>query len=164
MLGPNPYHANRHRPSEVLKTKCVLNSSYSGKPTTSPVIVSGLSCTCKGCKATRHTITLACTSNPTIMRAKQNQCSLLIELFMHKKDRNTTKKRWWLPSKEYIKNHKSLQFLGKRLHDPNLWHFTRYSTSVGTWVGLFICFIPLPIQMLLGAFLGIVLRANLLLS
>ena len=63
-----------------------------------------------------------------------------------------------------VRNHRSLRFLKKWLDQPNLWHFNRYSTSMGAAIGVFICFIPLPMQMLLGALTGIALRANLALA
>lgn len=79
---------------------------------------------------------------------------------MNKNSRKASKKRW-LPSAETIRNHKSLRFLGQRIHHPNLWHMTRYSISVGVFIGLFMCFMPIPIQMVVAAIFAIMLRANL---
>ena len=39
-----------------------------------------------------------------------------------------------LPSAHQVKFHRSLQFLGKYLHDPNLWHLNRRSSA-----GLRVC-------------------------
>jgi len=47
---------------------------------------------------------------------------------------------------QHICQHRSLQFLGTRLHGVHLWCFNRYSTSIGAAIGLFVCFIPLPMQ------------------
>ena len=66
-----------------------------------------------------------------------------------------------LPPITQIKSHPSLQFLGKRLHDPNLWHLNRRSLAGGTAIGLFSAFIPIPLQMVLAAMLAILFRVNL---
>ena len=69
-----------------------------------------------------------------------------------------------LPRPAKIKSHPKLQFFGKLLHEPNLWHLNRRSLSGGMAVGLFIAFIPLPMQMLLAVAAAIWLRVNLPLS
>ncbi len=69
-----------------------------------------------------------------------------------------------LPQQSQIKSHPKLQFFGKLLHEPNLWHLNRRSLSGGMAVGLFIAFIPLPMQMLLAVAAAIWLRVNLPLS
>lgn len=81
---------------------------------------------------------------------------------------------WWthllnkfksrLPSDEYIKNHKSLRFLKQHLEEPRLWHFTKGATSRAAWIGIFMCFMPMPFQMIPAAILALLLRANLILS
>lgn len=86
---------------------------------------------------------------------------------MSNTDFNSTrksKKKRWLPSIDVIKHNKSLRFLGHRLHDPNLWHVRRYSISMGVMIGLFMCFMPMPFQMVPGAILGVLFRANLFCS
>lgn len=70
----------------------------------------------------------------------------------------------YLPKPEVMKNHKNLQFLGDRLHDPNLWHLNRRSVSMATAVGLFVAWIPTPGQMAIAAVLAFYLRANLPIS
>jgi uncharacterized protein len=67
----------------------------------------------------------------------------------------------YLPPIAQIKSHPGLQFLGKRLHDPNLWHLNRRSLAGGTAIGLFSAFIPIPMQMALAALLAILFRVNL---
>jgi uncharacterized protein (DUF2062 family) len=70
----------------------------------------------------------------------------------------------YLPKSEVIKNHKNLQFLGDKLHDPNLWHLNRRSVSMATAVGLFVAWIPTPGQMAIAAMLALYLRSNLPIS
>ncbi|MEI7796165.1 MAG: DUF2062 domain-containing protein [Methylococcaceae bacterium] len=75
----------------------------------------------------------------------------LIEKMMHR----------FIPDPEAIKRHKSLQFLGEKLHDPNLWHLNRRSISLAFAVGLFCAWIPTPTQMAIAAAGAIYFRANL---
>ena len=52
-------------------------------------------------------------------------------------------------------------WFGRHLHSPDLWHFGRRSVAGGVGLGLFLCFIPIPIQMMLAIPCAIVLRVNL---
>lgn len=70
----------------------------------------------------------------------------------------------YLPNHESIRDHKQLRFLGRLLHDPNIWHLNRRSVAGAFSVGLFFAFIPLPLQMLGAASLAIAVRANLPIS
>ncbi len=70
----------------------------------------------------------------------------------------------FVPDPEFIKQHKSLQFLGEKLHQPNLWHFNRHSVSLAFAIGLFCAWIPTPTQMAISAAVAIYLGANLPLS
>lgn len=70
----------------------------------------------------------------------------------------------YMPDPEAIKNNKSLRFLGKLIHDPNLWHLNRHSIARAMAVGLFWAMIPMPMQMLAAALTALPLRANLPLS
>ncbi|MDF5922284.1 DUF2062 domain-containing protein [Pseudomonas aeruginosa] len=63
------------------------------------------------------------------------------------------------PDPESIRSQKSLRFLGKLTHDPNLWHLNRHSVSRAMAAGLFAAFIPMPMQMLLAAGLAVWIRA-----
>ncbi|NOT85640.1 MAG: DUF2062 domain-containing protein [Methylococcaceae bacterium] len=67
----------------------------------------------------------------------------------------------YLPDPEKLKNHKSLQFLGARLHEPNLWHLNRRSVALAFAVGLFCAWIPTPGQMAIAALGAFYFRANL---
>ena len=49
----------------------------------------------------------------------------------------------YMPDPEQIRNHRSLRFLGKLLHEPNLWHLNRRSVSRAMAMGLFAAFVPL---------------------
>ncbi|SJM92128.1 conserved hypothetical protein [Crenothrix polyspora] len=70
----------------------------------------------------------------------------------------------FVPNPDVIKHHKSLQFLGDKLHDPNLWHLSRRSISMAFAVGLFCAWIPTPTQMAFAAMGAIYFRANLPIS
>ncbi len=78
----------------------------------------------------------------------------LIENVMHR----------FIPDPEVIKRHKSLQFLGEKLHDPNLWHLNRKSISMAFAIGLFFAWVPTPTQMAFAAAAAIYFRSNLPIS
>ncbi len=68
------------------------------------------------------------------------------------------------PDPEKIKHHKNLQFLGDRLHTPNLWHLNRRSVALAFAVGLFVAWIPTPGQMIIAAIVALFVGANLPIS
>lgn len=68
------------------------------------------------------------------------------------------------PDHKKITENRFLKIFGKLIHDPGLWHLNRYSASGAFAVGLFMCFIPIPFQMVLAAGAAILLRVNLPLS
>ncbi|MCX7088045.1 MAG: DUF2062 domain-containing protein [Methylococcales bacterium] len=70
----------------------------------------------------------------------------------------------YMPDAEKLKAHKSLQFLGARLHEPNLWHLNRRSVALAFAVGLFCAWIPTPGQMAIAAVVALYFRANLPIS
>lgn len=76
--------------------------------------------------------------------------------------KNTIKK--YMPDPEKLKQHKRLQFLGERLHEPNLWHLNRRSVALAFAVGLFAAWIPTPGQMAIAAVAAFYFRANLPIS
>ncbi len=65
------------------------------------------------------------------------------------------------PNQNEIKNHKTLSWLSKHLHNPSLWNFNRKSISKAFAIGLFCAFTPVPFQMLLAAPCAIIFSANL---
>jgi uncharacterized protein (DUF2062 family) len=67
----------------------------------------------------------------------------------------------YMPNIEMLKKHKNLQFLGEKLHDPNLWHLNRHSVSIAFAVGLFCAWIPVPAQMALAGIGVFYFRGNL---
>jgi uncharacterized protein (DUF2062 family) len=67
----------------------------------------------------------------------------------------------WLPNAERFAKDSSLSKIRHHLFNPLVWHINRHSIAKGTAIGLLIAFVPLPMQMLLAAFLSIMLRANL---
>ena len=67
----------------------------------------------------------------------------------------------YLPEPHKVRDEKCFQFLGKLLHDPNLWHLNRHSVSGAVAVGLFSAFILIPFQTILAALLAIWFRVNL---
>jgi len=70
----------------------------------------------------------------------------------------------YMPDPEKLKQQKSLQFLGDRLHEPNLWHLNRRSVSLAFAIGLFAAWIPTPGQMAIAAVGAFYFRANLPIS
>jgi uncharacterized protein (DUF2062 family) len=66
-----------------------------------------------------------------------------------------------LPDPNWIKQQKSLQLLGSWVHDPNIWHLTRHSVARAAFIGLFMAFMPLPLQMVFAALLAIAFRVNM---
>jgi uncharacterized protein (DUF2062 family) len=70
----------------------------------------------------------------------------------------------FIPDLDVIRGHKNLQFLGDRLHDPNLWHLNRRSVAKAVAVGLFCAWIPTPMQMVFGAAGAIYFRSHIPIS
>ena len=69
-----------------------------------------------------------------------------------------------IPTSKSLKERGALTSMGERIHDSNLWHLNKHSVSEAVLIGVFCAFLPMPNQMILAAFLAILLRANLPLS
>lgn len=67
----------------------------------------------------------------------------------------------YLPDHTKVRTHKHVRFLGRLLHDPNLWHLNRRSASGGVGLGLFMAFLPIPLQTIPAAIAAVWLRVNL---
>ena len=70
-----------------------------------------------------------------------------------------------LPDPDKFRRHPHLnKVFGSLLHDPNLLHLNRRSVSGAFFIGLFVAFMPIPLQMVVAAALAIYFRTNLPLS
>lgn len=70
-----------------------------------------------------------------------------------------------LPDPDTFRQHPHLQkIFGTLLHDQNLLHLNRRSVSGAFFIGLFVAFMPIPLQMVFAAALAIYFRTNLPLS
>lgn len=69
-----------------------------------------------------------------------------------------------MPTPDRVQSIQSLKFLGDVLHEPNLWHINRHAVSRAFLVGLFLCCIPIPFQMIGAVLLSIWINANVPLS
>ena len=67
----------------------------------------------------------------------------------------------YIPHKESIASNSIIRLFDEYLHDPNIWHIHRRSSSGGAAIGVFCAFIPIPIQTLSAAALAILFRMNL---
>ncbi|MCU0733912.1 MAG: DUF2062 domain-containing protein [Methylotetracoccus sp.] len=68
----------------------------------------------------------------------------------------------YMPDRHKISEIKALNFLGEKLHRPNLWHLNRRSVSRAFAIGFWAMYTPpLPWQQILAAALAIYFNANL---
>ena len=65
-----------------------------------------------------------------------------------------------LPSPDRLQGHWLLRHFGERLFDPRLWALHRRAITGAFGVGLAICFIPLPVHLLVAVLIAIVWRLN----
>ncbi len=70
----------------------------------------------------------------------------------------------YMPDEKMLRSHRHLSWLGRHLHDPNLWHLTRKSVARAFLVGIFCAFMPIPGQMIVAALLAILVSSNLPIS
>lgn len=66
-----------------------------------------------------------------------------------------------LPTHEKIKDQKILKIFGKLLYKQKIWSLSRKRILGGVFIGIFVAFIPMPLQMLLVALLAIIFNVNL---
>lgn len=64
------------------------------------------------------------------------------------------------PRPDQIRNHWYLRPFGGRIRDPGLWSLQRRGITGAFGAGLAICFVPLPIHLLLAGFVAVVARLN----
>jgi uncharacterized protein (DUF2062 family) len=67
----------------------------------------------------------------------------------------------FMPTPRMLKEVRSLHLLGDWVFQPNLWHINRSSSSRAFFVGLFMAFMPIPIQMIIAALVAVRVRCNL---
>lgn len=67
----------------------------------------------------------------------------------------------YLPCREKLKNSRFLRWLGPRIHDPSLWHFSRRAVARGAAVGAFFGLLIPVAQIPVALLIGLVARANL---
>lgn len=67
----------------------------------------------------------------------------------------------FLPTHEKIKDQKILKIFGKLIYKREIWSLSRKKILGGVFIGMFVAFIPMPMQMVLVAFLAILLNVNL---
>ncbi len=70
----------------------------------------------------------------------------------------------YLPDFQKIRERGRFGFFGRLLEDPFLLHLNRRSVAGGVAVGLFVAFLPIPMQMVAAAGVAVLVRVNLLLS
>ncbi len=66
-----------------------------------------------------------------------------------------------MPTKHELHKYRILKPIAHWLTDSRIWHFHRRAVAAGVAIGLFMGFLPLPIQMLLSAIAAVIVRANL---
>lgn len=70
----------------------------------------------------------------------------------------------YAPDPNSIRSHHSLQWLGSSLESPNIWHMNKQSVARAFFIGLFVAFLPVPMQMVLAALGSLWVHANLPIS
>jgi uncharacterized protein (DUF2062 family) len=70
----------------------------------------------------------------------------------------------WFPAYDSVRENRGIGMLGPRLRAPDLWHLNRRSVAGAFAVGLFVAFLPIPMQMLVAAAIAIIVRVNLPIS
>lgn len=66
-----------------------------------------------------------------------------------------------LPTREQIRHHRWLQWIGPRLHHPRLWRWSRHGVALGVALGIFFGLLIPVAQIPVSAGAAVALRANL---
>lgn len=67
----------------------------------------------------------------------------------------------YIPSPEKVKSNPSLKFLSPLFARAWLWHLNRRSVAKACFIGIFVAFIPMPMQMALAATIAVFFSANI---
>ncbi len=70
----------------------------------------------------------------------------------------------YLPTSEKLSKYRALRPMGKLLQNEHIWHLHRRSVAGAGFIGLFVAWLPIPMQMLVAGIGAIVFRCNLPLS
>ena len=65
------------------------------------------------------------------------------------------------PAPEVLREHWFLRLFGERLADPQLWTLHRRGVTYAFGAGLAICFVPLPVHLLLAGTIAMIWRLNI---
>ncbi|HUN71686.1 MAG TPA: DUF2062 domain-containing protein, partial [Steroidobacteraceae bacterium] len=65
-----------------------------------------------------------------------------------------------LPTPAQLQSHWLLRHFGERMLDPRLWALHRRAITGAFGVGIAICFIPLPVHLVVAVLIAIVWRLN----
>jgi uncharacterized protein len=66
-----------------------------------------------------------------------------------------------LPAPHTLRERWPLRICGERIADPQLWTLHRRAVTYGFAAGLAICFVPLPVHLLLAVIIALIWRINL---
>lgn len=69
-----------------------------------------------------------------------------------------------MPTRTELESHKWLRFLHRHMHHEFLWRFDQKGMAKAAMIGLFMCMMPMPFQMIPAAVLALFLRANLIIA
>lgn len=71
----------------------------------------------------------------------------------------------YIPTRDYVENHKWLQFLSRHLEGkPYLWEFNQSTVTRATLFGVFWAIMPMPFQMLPAAIMAVFFGGNILVA
>lgn len=67
----------------------------------------------------------------------------------------------YIPTPEQVKENRSLRFLSPLFSRTYLWHLNRRSVARAFFIGIFVAFIPAPMQMAIAATIAVFFAANI---